>query len=341
MSDVEGIQAERVTRWFEARVPGVRLPLRFTKIAGGHSNLTYRVDHEGEGAFVLRRPPLGQVLESAHDMGREYKIISALGPTDVPVAPALGWCDDASVNGTPFYVMEFVEGVVLHDTNAVKPLPGEERRSIGLHIIDILADLHAVDPDEVGLGNLGRKEGYVARQLKRWSRQWENTKTRELPEMDEVHRLLEKHMPEQVGTAIVHGDYRVGNFIVRDGAVAAVVDWELCTLGDALADLGYLLNDWLAPGEIPDDVPNTNPTAGGGFSSRDELLERYAGASGRDVSGIAYYRALAHWRSAAIVEGVYARYLKGAYGETDVDLTSFSEGSPRYARSALELLEML
>jgi aminoglycoside phosphotransferase (APT) family kinase protein len=341
MSDVAGIHAEQVTRWFEAHVPSVRPPLRFTLIAGGHSNLTYRVDHEGEGAFVLRRPPLGHVLESAHDMGREHKIISALGPTDVPVAPELGLCNDASVNDASFYVMDFVEGVVLHDANAAKPLPAEERRSIGLHTIDVLVDLHAVDPDEVGLGDLGPKEGYVARQLRRWSRQWTNSQTRELPEMDEVQRLLEKHMPEQVGTAIVHGDYRLGNFIVRDGAVAAVLDWELCTLGDALADLGYLLNNWLAPGEIPDDVPNTNPTADGGFPSPDELLERYAGATGRDVSLIAYYRALSYWRSAAIVEGVYARYLKGAYGKTDVDLTRFSEGSPRSARSALELLETL
>jgi aminoglycoside phosphotransferase (APT) family kinase protein len=148
-------------------------------------------------------------------------------------------------------------------------------------------------------------------------------------------------MPEQVGTAIAHGDYRLGNFIVRDRKVAAVLDWELCTLGDALADLGYLLNNWLAPGEIPEGVPNTNPTADGGFPTRDELLGRYATATGRDVSGIAYYRALSHWRSAAIVEGVYARYLKGAYGKTDVDLTRFSEGPPRSASSALELLETL
>jgi aminoglycoside phosphotransferase (APT) family kinase protein len=222
MSDVEGIHAGRVSRWFEARVPGARPPLRFTLIAGGHSNLTYRVEGEDGAVFVLRRPPLGQVLESAHDMGREHRIVSALGPTDVPVAPILGLCDDPSVNGAPFYVMGFVEGMVLHDSDAARPLRPDERRSIGLNTIDVLARLHALDPDEVGLGDLGRKDGYVARQLRRWSRQWDRSKTRELPEMDEVHRLLEKHMPEQVGTAIAHGDYRPGNFIVRDGASAAV-----------------------------------------------------------------------------------------------------------------------
>jgi aminoglycoside phosphotransferase (APT) family kinase protein len=159
--------------------------------------------------------------------------------------------------------------------------------------------------------------------------------------MEETHRLLEERMPEQVGATIVHGDYRLGNFLIRDAKVAAVLDWELCTLGDPLADIGYLLNNWAAPGENPPSGTDITPTAAGGFPTREELIELYAAASGRDLSGIAYYRAFSYWRSAAINEGVYARYLKGAMGRRDVDLTRFEESSPRLARTALEQIETL
>ena len=334
---MQGIRAEPVTRWFQQNVPGVKPPLEFELIAGGHSNLTYRVVDAGERAFVLRRPPLGHVLESAHDMGREHRIVSALAPTDVPVAPVYGFCPDASINDAPFYVMGFVEGEVLHSAEYVEGLSNELRRGIGFDVIDVLARLHAIDVDAVGLGDLGRKEGYVARQLRRWSKQWQSSKTREIPEMDEVHRLLEERMPEQVGATIVHGDYRLGNFMLARGRIAAVLDWELCTLGDPLADVGYLLNNWVSPGEAPAGTPA--PTAAGGFPSRAELLERYVAATGRDLSQIAYYRAFSHWRSAAINEGVYARYLKGAMGRTDgLDLTRFEESTPRLARATLALL---
>jgi aminoglycoside phosphotransferase (APT) family kinase protein len=290
---------------------------------------------------VLRRPPLGHVLESAHDMSREHKIVSALGPTDVPVAPVLGLCSDVSVNDAPFYVMGFVEGDVLHGSTAAEGFSHKDRWSIGLHTIDILVRLHRLDPDAVGLGDLGRKEGYVARQLRRWSKQWANSKLREVPEMEETQRLLEERMPEQIGASIVHGDYRLGNFLVRDAKIAAVLDWELCTLGDPLADVGYLLNSWAAPGENPPTSSDITPTAAGGFPSRGELIEGYTAATGRDLSGIAYYRAFSYWRSAAINEGVYARYVKGAMGRTDVDLTRFEESSLRLAKTALEQIETL
>jgi len=290
---------------------------------------------------VLRRPPLGHVLESAHDMGREHKIVSALGPTDVPVAPVFGLCTDVSVNDAPFYVMGFVEGVVLHGAIVAATLPEEDRWQLGLDTVDVLVRLHRLVPDEVGLGDLGRKEGYVARQLRRWSKQWANSKMREVPEMEQTHRLLEERMPEQIGASIVHGDYRLGNFLVRDARIAAVLDWELCTLGDPLADVGYLLNNWAAPGEDPPSGTDVTPSAAGGFPGRDELTERYAAATGRDLSGIAYYRAFSYWRSAAIIEGVYARYVKGAMGSGDVDLTRFEESSPRLAKTALEQIETL
>ena len=338
MGDVQGIRGQSVTRWFQEHVPQAKPPLAFELIAGGHSNLTYRVTDAAGVGFVLRRPPLGSVLESAHDMGREHKIVGALGPTDVPVAPVFGLCTDPAVNDAPFYVMGFVEGVVLHDSKAAGALPERARRPIGFDVISVLGELHGVDPDAVGLGDLGRKQGYVARQLRRWSRQWAQSKMREVPEMEASHRLLLEGMPEQVGVSVVHGDYRLGNFLIRDARIAAVLDWELCTLGDPLADVGYLLNNWVAPGESKDGPDNT-PSAAGGFPTREEMGEAYARATGRDLARIAYYRAFSYWRSAAINEGVYSRYVHGAYGDREVDLTRFEQASPRLARTALELLE--
>ena len=183
-------------------------------------------------------------------MAREYRIIAAVGKTSVPVPPALGLCTDDDVNGAPFYVMGFVDGVVLDSVDKGAALPPELRRSAGRHLIDVLADLHAVDIDAVGLGDLAKREGYVERQVRRWSTQWENSKTRELPAIDEVARRLAERMPVQQGVSIAHGDYRFGNFLtdITHGRIAAVLDWELCTLGDPLADVGYLGVYWADPG---------------------------------------------------------------------------------------------
>jgi aminoglycoside phosphotransferase (APT) family kinase protein len=203
-------------------------------------------------------------------------------------------------------------------------------------VIEVLARLHALDPDAVGLGTLGRKEAYLARQLKRWKKQWEASKTHEIPEMEETARLLEENVPEQIGAAIVHGDYRLGNMIVGDGRILAVLDWELCTLGDPLADVGYLLNNWIQP---EDDAGELVPTAAGGFPSREALCDRYAAATGRDLSGINYYRAFSHWRLAAIGQGVYKRYLVGAMGDRpDMDLETYKASVAQRAAAALELL---
>ncbi|MFX3657756.1 MAG: phosphotransferase family protein [bacterium] len=333
---IEGIQEQPVTAWLAAHIPDLAPPLTFTLIAGGHSNLTFRfVDSRG-AAYVLRRPPLGHVLESAHDMGREHRIVAALAGSPVPVASTYGLCEDVAVNGAPFYVMGFVAGAVLHDADAAARLPEAERARLGYHVIDVLAALHGIDPDTVGLGDLGRKEAYLARQLKRWNKQWQASKTHEIPEMEETARLLEARMPEQVGAAIVHGDYRLGNMIVGDGAIRAVLDWELCTLGDPLADVGYLLNAWSMPGEAADDLL---PTAVGGFPDRDALCERYTRATGRDLSGINYYRAFSHWRLAAIGQGVYKRYLVGAMGDRpDMDLDAYKQSVHLRAQAALALL---
>jgi len=333
---VEGINTETVTAWLQVQIPDLAPPLEFTLIAGGHSNLTYRfVDSKG-AAYVLRRPPLGHVLESAHDMAREHRIITALAASAVPVAPTYGLCKDPAVNGAPFYVMGFVAGSVLHDAAAAAKLPAAERAGLGEHVIDVLANLHLLDPDVVGLGDLGRKEAYLARQLSRWNKQWEASKTHEIPEMEETSRLLEQFKPEQVGASIVHGDYRLGNMMVGGGRIRAVLDWELCTLGDPLADVGYVLNDWILPGE---PGAEQKPTGVSGFPTREQLCERYARATGRDLSGINYYRAFSHWRLAAIGQGVYKRYLMGAMGENrGIDLDTYKNSVQTRAAAALALL---
>ncbi len=223
-----GIDLEKVGAFIDR--PGLSAEL----ISGGRSNLTYKLtDAEGR-AVVLRRPPLGQVLATAHDMGREHRIISALGPTPVPVPPALAYCDDPEVNGAPFYVMGFVDGLVVRDAQQAEPLTPRQRNAAGSSLADVLAAIHAVDPDEVGLGDLGRRNDYIARQLKRWYSQFQQSKTREVPVVDEMHAFLSDHTPVQQGTAIVHGDYRLDNCILdRDrGNVVARHAREQQRLGD-------------------------------------------------------------------------------------------------------------
>jgi aminoglycoside phosphotransferase (APT) family kinase protein len=316
-----GVDATRVVPWLEANVAGFEGPATFTLIAGGHSNLTYGVTDANGAKYVLRRPPLGHVLESAHDMGREHKIIAALGPTPVPVPPALAYCDDAAVNDAPFYVMGFVEGNIVRTADVAREaLTAEQRRTAGESLVDVLADLHAVDVDAVGLGDLGRKEGYIERQLKRWYKQVKGSQEltkRELPDVDHVHDLLASNIPPQGVAGIVHGDYRLDNCMVgHDGHIAAVLDWELCTLGDTMADVGLLMVYWNDPSDDA-TLLNTSATTADGFPRKAELLERYAKQSGRDVSNVDYYTAFGYWKLACIVEGVYARYQAGVMGTTD------------------------
>ena len=336
----EGIHSENVTNWLSDRVPALEPPLEFSLIAGGHSNLTYRCEDVAGNAYVLRRPPLGHVLESAHDMGREHKIIDALKDAAVPVPKNYGLCKDKSVNDADFYVMEFIDGLVLNDSTVSVQLSDTDRRAISEDVAEILCQLHAINPDAVGLGDLGRKEAYLARQINRWVKQWEASKTDEIPAMEESCRILQERMPEQVGATIVHGDYRLGNMIVRDGHVQAILDWELCTLGDPLADVGYILNNWVTADEVPEMGENDmSPTAVGGFFTRDEFTDFYASKTGRDLSEINYYRAFSHWRLAAIGQGVYKRYLVGAMGENrDVDIERQQQSVIRRAEAALELL---
>jgi aminoglycoside phosphotransferase (APT) family kinase protein len=273
-------------------------------------------------------------------MAREYKIISCLGPTDIPVAPSLGLCRDKAVNEADFYVMGLVEGNVYADSIDAVAIPENERYDLGINVIDILVRLHAVNPDEVGLGDLGKKEDYVARQVRRWTKQWENSKTDDVPEMEEAGRLLKGNMPKQIGASIAHGDYRIGNFIIKESRVAAVLDWELCTLGDPLADVGYLLNWWYTAGEVNFGKGDGAPTAVGGFPSREDLIAYYEKATGRDLSQINYYRALSYWRLAAISQGVYRRYIEGVMADTaEMEPSYYKERLLKLATAAMELLQ--
>ena len=342
MTPVQGIDIAPVSTWLESNIDGAVGPFTFDLIAGGRSNLTFRVTGSDGTRFVLRRPPLGHVLATAHDMAREFRIIAAVGTTSVPVPPALGLCTDTDVNGAPFYVMGFVDGVVLDSPERAALLTPELKVHASEHLIDVLADLHAVDVDDVGLGDLAKREGYVERQVKRWSTQWAQSKTRELPAIDEVARRLGEKLPVQVGVSIAHGDYRFGNCLtdVHAGRIAAVLDWELCTLGDPLADVGYLGVYW-NDGDATTMRAN-DPTPAGGFLTYDDLLQRYATRTGRDLSGIDYYIAFSCWRLAVISEGVYARYLHGAMGSQEgVDLDSFKVGTEGLAERALQAVRRL
>lgn len=337
---MQGIEIDRVSAWLDRHVAGAQGPYTFDLIAGGRSNLTFRVTDASGREMVLRRPPLGHVLATAHDMAREHRIIAAVGTTNVPVAPALGLCTDLEVNDAPFYVMGFVDGVVLDSADRAAALAPELRRPASEHLIQVLADLHAVDVDEVGLGDLARREGYIERQLKRWTTQWENSKTRELPAIEEVGERLARNVPVQQGVAIAHGDFRFGNVLtdVSTGRIAAVLDWELCTLGDPLADLGYLGVYWSDGDAV---VRNNDPTPAGGFLSWNEVVDLYAERTGRDVSGVDYYVAFSCWRLAVISEGVYARYLHGAMGDQGLDLAPMKAGTENLAERALDAVRRL
>ena len=338
----EGIDDDKVSRWLVDNIDGATAPFTFDLIAGGRSNLTFRVTDANGNRFVLRRPPLGHVLATAHDMAREHRIIAAVGTTGVPVPRALGLCADVEVNGAPFYVMSHVDGEVLDNADKASLLDPSLREKTSHHLIDVLAELHSVDVDSVGLGDLARREGYIERQLKRWRTQWENSKTRELPAIDEVEARLSRHVPDQQGVVIAHGDFRFGNCLtdVINGRIAAVLDWELCTLGDPLADVGYIGVYW---SDGPSSALRANdPTPAGGFPSYASLVERYARTTGRDVSQIDYYVAFSCWRLAVISEGVYARYLHGAMGKQEgIDLATMKLGPEGLAERALEAVRRL
>jgi aminoglycoside phosphotransferase (APT) family kinase protein len=342
---VEAIDVPHVSTWFEANIPGVVTPLSFDLVAGGRSNLTYGVTDAAGHAWVLRRPPTGHLLATAHDMSREHRLIAAMGPAGVPVPDALGLCTDEAVNGAPFYVMNFVAGHVVHDAEEAEALFDlDGRRRVSESLVDTLASIHALDPDAIGLGDLARKEGYIARQLKRWYGQYQASRDQaggpDVPTIDEVHAALIETIPDQGPAGVVHGDYRLDNTMVGDdGQVVAVLDWELCTLGDVLADVGQLLAYWAEPGEVSPLAHSG--TQAPGFFSRAEVVERYAKVSGRDLGQLDYYVAFAYWKLACILEGVYVRYAAGSMGQTDFDYSIYPDSIAALGQAALDAVGRL
>jgi len=342
---VEGIDHDRVSECMTATVAGATAPFRFELIAGGRSNLTYRVTDDAGDSFALRRPPVSHVLPTAHDMRREYTVITALGGTDVPVPRTLGLCTDESVNGASFYLMSFVEGHIVRDERAASELSEASRSRAGDSLVDTLARLHAVDVDAVGLGDFARRDAYIARQLKRWHGQFTQSTVDGHPGpavVDRVHELLADRIPEQQGASIVHGDYRLDNTVLDDrGTVRAILDWEISTLGDPLADLGLLLVYWAEPEDGDPALVGVAPTVLPGFARRAHLLARYAEASGRDVSQISYYRAFGYWKLACILQGVHVRYAGGAAAGDRSGVDQFATHVGRLGERALAEVESL
>ena len=340
---VEGIDADGVTRWFAGNVAGSTPPLSFELIAGGRSNLTYRVTDAAGRAFALRRPPLSHVLPTAHDMAREFRVITALGPTPVPVPVTHGLCQDASVNGADFYVMEFVEGHIVRDAGgAQRDLDEPGRRRAGESLADTLAALHAVDVDAVGLGDFAKRDGYVERQLRRWYEQFQRSHVEGLDTstvVGAVHDRLAASVPVQRGTSIVHGDYRLDNTVLGpDGSMRAVLDWEICTLGDPLADVGLLMVYWTEPGDEA-ALLGVTPTTVAGFPDRAAMKDRYGRASGRDLADLDYYVAFGYWKLACILQGVFARYVGGATAGDRSSVDDFGLSVVRLAEMAQRALD--
>ncbi|HEY7046439.1 MAG TPA: phosphotransferase family protein [Jatrophihabitantaceae bacterium] len=337
MGDAPGLDLARVAAWLDRTRPGLRAgELSGRLIVGGKSNLTYRVT-DAEHAWALRRPPLGHVLPTAHDMAREYRVISALAGTDVPVAAAVALCEDAEVLGAPFYLMSYVDGVVFDRRPALEALDPDTAGQIGNVLIDTLVALHRIDPDQVGLGDFGRPAGFLDRQVARWHKQWQASETRPLPELGKVVDALRSGRPESAAPAIVHGDYRLTNAIYAADLtrIAAVVDWEMATLGDPLTDVGLLVVYHRLAEQSDLTMPRMRPSDG--FRSAEQLAARYAAASGRELGELDWYVGFGFYKLAVVAEGIAARHLQGK--TVGPGYERFGEMVPMLLSSALEALE--
>ncbi len=338
-----GIDVAAVTEWLSDSLAEtgdeIAGALSFDQITGGRSNLTFRVSDEAGQQWALRRPPTGHVLATAHDMAREHRVMSALAPTPVPVPEMVGLCSDETVNNAPFYVMEWVDGTVVRNQESAEEFDLETRREMSISTVENLVKIHQLDIDEIGLGDFAKREGYIERQLRRWRRQVDAVESPTDPLIINAHEKLVATMPTESPTRLVHGDYRLDNTIVDDqGHVIAVLDWELTTLGDPLADLGAMLTYWTRPGDhaIALDRP---PTLADGFIERDEAVSVYEDAIGHSVGNIGYYQAFATWRLACILDGVVDRYRADAMGnDDDFDVDDWAKRITALASQALDLI---
>jgi aminoglycoside phosphotransferase (APT) family kinase protein len=317
MSTVEGLDTDALAAWLETERPGLLSgSLEATLITGGKSNLTYTVT-DGSTEVIVRRPPLGHVLATAHDMTREHRVITALGPTDVPVPETFALCEDDAVIGAPFYVMERVSGLPYSRATQLEALGTDRTRVITERMIDTLVALHAVDPADVGLADFGRPDGYLERQVRRWKKQLESSRSREIDGMDELIARLETDIPTSGDATIVHGDFRLDNLLVDEQAdtVNAVLDWEMSTLGDPLTDVAVLLayqqlSETVKPSGVVTAMV-TDAALAPGYLPADAVLERYHAQSGRDVSDLDFHLALAFFKLAVILEGIHYRHTHG------------------------------
>ncbi len=313
MVDIETlVPAGPLEGFLDRALPDTRgAPVRIRKIGAGRSNLTFEV-RRGDRRMVLRRPPMGDLPQTAHDMMREHRVLDALAESSVRAPRPLVACADESIIGVPFYLMEQVDGEVIRE-RIPSSFDTAARTRIGHEMVDALAELHLCDYHAVGLGDFGKPEGYTARQVKRWAGQWEVMATREIDDIEEVREWLHANVPTDSPHSIVHGDYRLDNVVFAgppDVRLVSILDWEMSTLGDPLADLGYLLLFWPEAGERQ-IAGLEQPTSEPGFSTRSELLDRYERATGFDVGNVSFYRTLAMWKLAILTEGLYKRYLAG------------------------------
>jgi aminoglycoside phosphotransferase (APT) family kinase protein len=314
MTELPGLDLDRLTGYLATATPGlVAGPLSAELIAGGRSNLTYYLT-DGVTRWVLRRPPLGHVLRTAHDMGREFRVLSALAGTAVPVPATVHLCADPEPLGAPFYLMAQVPGVVLRTRAQCEQLGARATTAVVHRLVDVLARLHGIDPDSVGLGDFGRPRGYLERQVARWRKQLDSSRSREIAGIDDLHAKLAASVPESSRHTLLHGDYRLDNALVDTTGpagpdIAAVLDWEMATLGDPLADVGLLVV--YTSGRRGDDIITGDVTNAPGFPSTDELVERYARSTGIDVSNLDWYVALACFKLAVVLEGIHYRFSHG------------------------------
>lgn len=316
-TDVPGLDLDAFRTWYDGQRPGeIAGELSGRLIAGGKSNLTYEVT-DGSSWWIVRRPPLGHVQATAHDMGREYTAMSALRDTDVPVPTTYAHCADPDVIGAPFYVMERVPGTAYRTARELEELGAQRTATIAREMVDVLARLHTVDPAEVGLGEFGRPTGFLERQVRRWGQQLDGSKTTDRPNADELHRRLAARVPDDPDegdewAGIVHGDYRLDNLLTgTDDHIKAVVDWEMATLGDVRTDLALLLvYDRLA--DLPAAGLVSDVSRAAGYPTGEEHLARYAGTRGRDLGDMGFHLGLAYFKLAVILEGIHFRFLQGA-----------------------------
>jgi len=305
-----GLALDRLRHYLDEVRPGLlHGPLRGETLSGGRSNLTYVVG-DGTVELVVRRPPLGHVLATAHDMSREYRVMTALAGSPVPVPRTVLLCEDPAIIGAPFYVMERVEGTV-YRAEQTATLGPDRARALSLAVVDTLAALHSVDPGGVGLGDLGRPEGFLERQVRRWRQQLEASRSREIDGVDALAERLEARVPAPQATSILHGDYKLDNVMVSSGGeIVAVLDWEMATLGDPLADLGLFVVYWGGVRALGGAcIDGVDP--GLGFARADELVARYAGHTGFDLSNLDWYVAFGCFKLAVILEGIHYRFTRG------------------------------